>query len=67
MNRSAAAAAGLKVGDELLEIGGKPAASLEAARDALLGLPDRGAPLALVVQRDRERVSLLLTDPKATP
>ena len=42
------------------------ATSLQAAWDALLGLPER-APLALVVQRDQERVSLLLADPKIRP
>src|SRR5262249_40355866 len=64
--KSPAAAAGLQVGDVLVEIGGKPAPSLEAATIALLGLPER-APLALVVRRDRERVSLVLQDPKTTP
>ncbi len=56
-----AEAAGLQVGDILVEIDGKPVQSLEAVREALLGLPDRSS-LSLVVRRDRQRLSFWLRD-----
>ncbi len=53
--------AGLQVGDVLVEVDAKPVENLEAVRQALLGLSERG-PLSLVVRRDRQRLSLVLTD-----
>jgi serine protease Do len=60
--KSRAEAAGMQVGDILVEIDGKPVPTLDAAREALLGLGER-RPLPLVVRRDRERLSLLLQTP----
>jgi serine protease Do len=60
--RSSAEAAGLQVGDVLVEVDGRPVLSLAAAREALLASSlDR--PLQLVVRRDSERVPLLLKTP----
>jgi serine protease Do len=59
-----AEAAGLQVGDVLVEVGGKPVESLTAVREALLGLSERG-PLSLVVRRDRQRLSFVLKDPQS--
>jgi serine protease Do len=61
--KSRAEAAGLRVDDVLVEINGKPVASLDAVREALLGVGEPG-PLALVVRRDRERLSFLLESPR---
>ena len=61
--KSHAEAAGLQVGDILVEINGKLVGSLEAAREALLGV-GRPSPLALVVRRDRQRLSFILRDPQ---
>lgn len=58
-----AEAAGLQVGDVLVEINGKPVDDLEAVRDALLGVA-QPSPLSLVVRRDRQRLSFLLRDPQ---
>jgi S1-C subfamily serine protease len=52
------------VGDVLVEVGGKPVASLTAVREALLGLSERG-PLSLVVRRDQQRLTFLLKDPQS--
>jgi serine protease Do len=60
--KSRAEAAGMQVGDIVVEIDGKPVPTLDAAREALLGLGER-RPLSLVVRRDRERLSLLLQTP----
>jgi serine protease Do len=60
--KSRAEAAGLQVGDILIEINGKPVGSLEAVREALLGLGRPNA-LNLVVRRDRQRLSFLLEEP----
>ena len=57
-----AEAAGLQVGDVLVEIGGKPVETLGSVREALLGLSER-SPLPLVVRRDRQRLSFVLRDP----
>ena len=57
--RSSAEAAGLQVGDVLVEVNGRPVLTLAAVREALLASSlDR--PLPLVVRRDAERVQLLL-------
>ncbi|HXJ82003.1 MAG TPA: PDZ domain-containing protein [Candidatus Methylomirabilis sp.] len=60
---SRAEAAGVQVGDVLVEIDGKPVESLGGVRDALLGLPER-SPLSLVVRRDRQRLSFVLQEPR---
>jgi serine protease Do len=60
--KSRAEAAGMQVGDVLVEIDGKPVGSLDAAREALLGLREP-KPLSLVVRRDRERLPLRLETP----
>jgi serine protease Do len=59
--RGSAETAGLQVGDVLVEIEGKPVDSVEAVRQALLGLSER-TPLSLVVRRDRLRLSFVLRD-----
>ena len=62
--RSRAAAAGMKVGDVLVEVNGRPVLTLQEVREVLAGVPlDR--PLPLVVSRDRERVVLTLEAPRA--
>jgi serine protease Do len=58
-----AESAGLQVGDVLVEVGGKPVASLTAVREVLLGLTERGS-LPLVVKRDQQRLSFVLQDPQ---
>jgi serine protease Do len=58
-----AEAAGLQVGDVLVEVEAKPVGSLEAVRHALLGLPEQSS-LSVVVQRGRERLSFVLRDPQ---
>jgi serine protease Do len=60
--RSSAAAAGLQVGDVLLEVNGRPVLTLAAAREALLG-SSLERPLSLLVRRDTDRVPLLLDTP----
>jgi S1-C subfamily serine protease len=57
--RSRAAAAGMKVGDVLVEVNGRPVLTLQAVREALLSVRENG-PLALVIRRGGDRVSLLL-------
>jgi serine protease Do len=57
--RSSADAAGLQVGDVLVEVNGRPVLTLAAVREALLG-SSLEQPLPLVVRRDSERVQLLL-------
>ena len=57
--RSRAAAAGLRAGDVLLEVNGRPVATLTAVREALVSVPPDG-PLSLVVRRDRERLTVSL-------
>jgi len=60
--RSPAEAAGLRVGDVLIEVNGRPVLTLAAVREALLAAAlDR--PLPLVVRRDSERVPLALKAP----
>jgi serine protease Do len=56
---SRAAAAGLQVGDVLVEVNGRPVVTLEAAREALLTVPPEG-PLPLVVRRGDEQVPVLV-------
>jgi S1-C subfamily serine protease len=58
-----AEAAGLQVGDVLVEVDSKPVETLESVREALLGLSER-SPLQLVVRRDRQRLSFSLRDPQ---
>jgi S1-C subfamily serine protease len=60
--RSSAEAAGLQVGDVLVEVNGRPVLSLAAAREALLA-SSLERPLPLVVRRDSERMPLLLKTP----
>ena len=60
--RSSAEAAGLQVGDVLVEVNGRPVLSLAAAREALLA-SSLERPLPLVIRRDSERVPLLLKTP----
>ena len=60
--KSRAEAAGLRVDDIVVEVDGKPVGSLEAAREALLGVGEH-RPLSLEVRRGRERLSFLLRDP----
>jgi len=57
--KSRAEAAGLRAGDVFVEVDGKPAATLDAVREALLGIPE-GGPLSLVMRRDQERLSVEL-------
>jgi serine protease Do len=60
--RSRAAAAGLRVGDVLVEIDGRPVSSLEAAREVLVEVAlDRA--VRLVVARDGQRVRILVPAP----
>ena len=56
---SRAETAGLRVGDVLVEVNGKPVATVEAVREVLLTARENG-PLPLVVRRGGNRVSLLL-------
>lgn len=56
---SRAARAGVKVGDVLVEINGRPVVTYEALRAALLSVPAEG-PLPLVLRRDGERLSVTL-------
>ena len=57
--RSRAEAAGLRVGDVLVEVNGRPVTTLETVREALLTASENG-PLPLVIRRGGDRVSLLL-------
>ena len=63
--RSSAEAAGLQVGDVLVEVNGRPVLSLAAAREALLA-SSLERPLPLVIRRDSERVALLLKTPTSS-
>ena len=56
---SRAARAGVKVGDVLVEVNGRAVVTYEALRAALLSVPAEG-PLALVLRRDGERLSVTL-------
>jgi serine protease Do len=56
---SRAARAGVKVGDVLVEINGRPVVTFEAVRAAFLSVPSEG-PLPLVLRRDGERLSVTL-------
>jgi regulator of sigma E protease len=62
--RSRADAAGLKTGDVLVAIDGRPVDTVGAAREALKTVAPDG-PLSLVVERDRQRVSISLDRAKA--
>ena len=56
---SRAARAGVKVGDVVVEVNGRPVVTFEALRAALLSVPVEG-PLPLVMRRDGERLSVTL-------
>jgi len=60
--RSAAEAAGLQVGDVLVEVNGRQVLTLAAVREALLAA-SLERPLPLVVRREAERLPLTLTAP----
>jgi serine protease Do len=62
VSRSPAEAAGLHVGDVLVDVNGRAVLTLAAAREALLG-SSLERPMALVVSRDSERIALTLTAP----
>ncbi|HEV8438193.1 MAG TPA: PDZ domain-containing protein [Methylomirabilota bacterium] len=64
--KSRAEAAGLQIGDVLVELNGRRVTTLEDVRDSLLGLGEH-SPLALIVRRDRERLSFLLAEPSLKP
>jgi serine protease Do len=62
VRRSPAEAAGLHVGDVLVDVNGRAVLTLAAAREALLG-SSLERPLALVVSRESERIALTLKAP----
>ena len=62
VRRSSAEAAGLEVGDVLVEVNGHPVLTLSAAREALLASALE-RPLPLIVKRDSERLALTLKSP----
>ena len=57
--RSRAERAGLRVGDVLTEVNGRPVVSVDAVREALLAAGPDG-PLPLVLRRDQERIVVTL-------
>jgi len=57
--KSRAEVAGLKPGDVLLEINGRPVGTVGALREALIAVTPDG-PLSVVVRRDRERLTVSL-------
>jgi len=57
--KSRAERAGLRVGDVLTEVNGRPVVTLDAVREALLAAGPDG-PLPLVVRRDQERIIVTL-------
>jgi serine protease Do len=57
--KSRADAAGLKAGDVLVSIDGRPVETVEAAKEVLKAVAPDG-PLALLVERDRQRVTIAL-------
>jgi len=65
VRRSPAEAAGLHVGDVLVDVNGRAVLTLAAAREALLG-SSLERPLPLVVNRDSERLALILKSPGGT-
>ncbi len=62
VRRGSAEAAGLEVGDVLVEVNGRPVLTLAATREALLA-SSLERPLPLVVRRDAERLVLTLKSP----
>ena len=64
MPKSRADAAGLKTGDVLIAIDGRPVDTVGAAREALKAVAPDG-PLSLLVERDQQRVSISLDRAKA--
>jgi S1-C subfamily serine protease len=63
--RSRADRSGLKVGDVVVEVNGRPVPTVSSLREVLIGVSPDG-PLSLVVRRDRERVTVSL-DSLPTP
>ena len=57
--RSRAAAAGMKVGDVLVEVNGRPVLTLQAVREALLAVSAE-SPLPLVLRRAGRHLSIVL-------
>jgi len=57
--RSRAERAGLRVGDVLTEVNGRPVVTLDAVREALLAAGPDG-PLPLIVRREQDRVMVTL-------
>jgi serine protease Do len=57
--RSRAERAGVKAGDVLTEVNGRPVVTLDAVREALLAAGPDG-PLPLVLRRDQERIVVTL-------
>jgi serine protease Do len=57
--RSRAERAGVKVGDVLTEVNGRPVVTLDAVREALLAAGPDG-PLPMVLRRDQERIVVTL-------
>jgi S1-C subfamily serine protease len=62
--KSRADTAGLKTGDVLVAIDGRPVETVGAAHEALKAVAPDG-PLSLLVERDQQRVSILLERAKA--
>ena len=62
LRRSAAERAGLRVGDVLIEVNGRPVVTLDAVRAALVNV-SLERPLSLIVRRDEERLALVVSPP----
>jgi S1-C subfamily serine protease len=59
---SRAEQAGLRVGDVLVEVNGRPVVTVDAVREALLAVPlDRALPL--VVRRDGDAIPVVIVAP----
>jgi len=59
LRRSPAERAGLRVGDVLVEVNGRPVVTLDAVRAALVTV-SLERPLSLIVRRDEERLALVV-------
>ncbi|MDP2625973.1 MAG: PDZ domain-containing protein [Candidatus Rokubacteria bacterium] len=64
--RSRAAAAGMKVGDVLVEVNGRPVLTLQAVREALLAVSAE-SPLPLVLRRAGRHLSIVLDGALGAP